>query len=124
MAGPGLLSCAHWLSWRLGLGLATARERVRVAQALTGLPLLGAELAAGRMSYPQVRAATGVATAADEATWVGLARHSTGGQLERLVRGVRRAQRLAQDAADPELAEYKMRTRVGLPVVPRTSLPK
>jgi len=28
-SGPGLLSCAHWLSWRLGMGLKAAHERVR-----------------------------------------------------------------------------------------------
>ncbi len=38
-AGPGLLSCAHWLSWRLGMGLAAAHERVRVAHALQRLDL-------------------------------------------------------------------------------------
>ena len=31
----GCLSCAHWLSWRVGLGLGAAREKVRVAR--TGL---------------------------------------------------------------------------------------
>ena len=30
----GALSCAHWLSWRIGLGPGPAREKVRVAHAL------------------------------------------------------------------------------------------
>jgi hypothetical protein len=30
----GAVSCAHWLSWRIGLDQATAREKVRVARAL------------------------------------------------------------------------------------------
>src|SRR4029453_2870306 len=30
----GFRSCAHWLSWRVGLDLGAARERVRVARAL------------------------------------------------------------------------------------------
>jgi hypothetical protein len=29
--GVGVLSCASWLSWRCGMGLGAARERVRVA---------------------------------------------------------------------------------------------
>jgi hypothetical protein len=29
----GAVSCAHWLSWRIGLDPATAREKVRVARA-------------------------------------------------------------------------------------------
>ena len=37
----GFRSCAAWLSWRVGLDLGAARERVRVARALGTLPLLG-----------------------------------------------------------------------------------
>ena len=36
----GFRSCAHWLSWRVGVELGAARERVRVARALGGLPRL------------------------------------------------------------------------------------
>jgi hypothetical protein len=38
--GNGFRSCAHWLSWRIGLDLGAAREKVRVARALGTLPLL------------------------------------------------------------------------------------
>ncbi len=37
-AVDGILSCAHWLSWRLGMGPNAAGERVRVARALRQLP--------------------------------------------------------------------------------------
>ncbi|MFB3077268.1 MAG: hypothetical protein ACE1Y4_04605, partial [Lysobacterales bacterium] len=30
--GWGIKSCAHWLSWRCGLDMGTAREKVRVAR--------------------------------------------------------------------------------------------
>src|SRR5438309_6997911 len=30
--GNGFRSCAHWLSWRVGLDMGAAREKVRVAQ--------------------------------------------------------------------------------------------
>ncbi len=33
----GFLSCAHWLSWRTGIDMGAAREKVRVARALPGL---------------------------------------------------------------------------------------
>ena len=39
-AAQGALSCAHWLSWACGIDTHTVREKVRVARALTGLPLL------------------------------------------------------------------------------------
>ena len=32
--GYGISSCAHWLSWKCGMGTGTAREQVRVARAL------------------------------------------------------------------------------------------
>jgi hypothetical protein len=38
------------------LGSHAAREQVRVARALRGLPLIGGEFGAGRLSYAKVRA--------------------------------------------------------------------
>ena len=110
--GPGLLSTAHWLSWRLGMGLKAAHERVRVARALPTLPLTNDAFHAGRLSWTQVRAVTRVASADDEATYLECARHASGAQLEKLVRGVRRARKPSEDAADPERAAWLMRTRL------------
>ena len=95
----GALSCVQWVSWQLGLSTTAAREKVRVARALRALPLLFAELAAGRVSYAQVRAIVRVATVQDESTWIELAQHATAAQLEKVVRGVGRArgQRPADD---------------------------
>ncbi len=107
-----MLSCAHWLSWRLGMGLTAAHERVRVARAPQGLPLLVEAFGAGQLSWTQVRAVTRVATGADEASWVELARSATGAQLERLVRGVRLAQRIEEDATDPEQAACRNQARI------------
>jgi hypothetical protein len=36
--GPGIQSCAHWLNWKCGISMGPAREKVRVARALPGLP--------------------------------------------------------------------------------------
>lgn len=57
-AGPGIRSCAHWLSWRAGMSLRTASEHVRVARALTGLPAVSAAFATGSISFSKVRAIT------------------------------------------------------------------
>ena len=43
----GFRSSAAWLSWRAGLDLGAARERVRVARALGTLPLLAEALGRG-----------------------------------------------------------------------------
>jgi uncharacterized protein DUF222 len=59
----GAQSCAAWLSWRCGLAPGAAREKVRVAKALAGLPLIDEELRQGRISFSKVRAMTRVATA-------------------------------------------------------------
>jgi len=58
----GFRSCAAWLSWRVGLDLGAARERVRVARALGSLPALAHALARGELSYAKLRALTRVAT--------------------------------------------------------------
>src|SRR4051812_599379 len=101
-SGTGILSCAHWVSWRLGMGLKAAYERVRVARALRQLPATRAAFLAGELSFTQVRAITRMACAADEEKYVRLARCATGSQIETLARGIRRARRLADREPDSE----------------------
>jgi len=60
-AKQGAKSCAHWLSWRIGVDLPAAREKVRTARALGSLPKMDAALARGELSYSKVRAMTRVA---------------------------------------------------------------
>ena len=88
-ARAGARSCAHWLSWRVGLGLNAAREKVRVARALAELPRLSAALEHGEVSFSKVRAVTRVATPDNEAELLALARHGTAAQVEKIVRGYR-----------------------------------
>lgn len=85
----GMRSAAHWLSLRCGMRLGAARERVRVARALTLLPQVRAAFASGRLSYCKVRALTRVATPKTEETLVEIAVGATGAQLERIVRSWR-----------------------------------
>jgi hypothetical protein len=85
----GARSCADWLSWRVGLDLGAARERVRVARALGELPLLSAALARGELSYSKVRALTRVATPETEARLLAVGRAGTAAHVEKIVRGWR-----------------------------------
>jgi hypothetical protein len=92
----GFRSCADWLSWRVGLDLGAARERVRVARALGSLPLLAQALARGELSYAKVRALTRVATAETEARLLNVGRSGTAAHVESIVRGWRRVDRRAE----------------------------
>jgi Domain of unknown function (DUF222)/HNH endonuclease len=87
-----LPSCAHWLNFKCGLNLGAAREKVRVAHALVGLPQIAASMARGELSYSKVRALSRVACPATEEALLMIALHGTAHHVERLVRGFRRAQ--------------------------------
>ena len=84
-------SCAHWLSWKCGLGLGAAREKLRVAHALEDLPQVRAAMARGALSYSKVRALTRVADAGTEAMLLDIALHGTASHVENVVRHFRRA---------------------------------
>jgi hypothetical protein len=99
--GVGIKSCAHWLNWRCAMSLGAARERVRVALALPGLPLIAEAFSTGELSFSKVRATTRVATPANQTVLLRLARSGTASQLERAVRGYRRAQ-LGEEAKRAE----------------------
>src|SRR2546425_5471960 len=92
----GFPSCAHWLCWRVGLELGAARERVRVARALGTLPRLAQALARGELSYSKVRALTRVATPETEERLLKIGRAGTAEHVERIVRGWRRVDRIAE----------------------------
>jgi len=92
----GFSSCAAWLSWRVGLDLGAARERVRVARALGSLPRLAQALARGELSYAKVRALTRVATPETEPRLLAVGRAGTAAHVERIVRGWRRVDRKAE----------------------------
>ena len=92
-AQHGLASCAHWLQWQCGTNLNAAREKVRVARALPDLPEISEAFRTGRVSYSKVRAMTRVATPANEAVLLNVARHGTAAHVEKMVRNYRRHQR-------------------------------
>lgn len=100
--GGGFHSCAHWLSWRTGIGLGTAREHVRVARALGELPQLSDAMRRGHLSYAKVRALTRIATLENEAQLLALARQGTASHIEKVVRAWRRVDRLEEQRQDCE----------------------
>ena len=93
----GFRSCAHWLSWRTGISLGPAREKVRVARCLPDLPRISKALAKGRLSYSKARALTRIATPKNEKELLSFADHGTTAHVEKLVRDMRRIDR-SQDA--------------------------
>ena len=112
----GHRSCAHWLAFRTGIDLGAAREKVRAARALLGLPQTGAAMARGELSFSQVRALSRVATSDNEGDLLELARECTtaraplaaGEWSERVVRGWKRGSR--QDEAALERERHESRT--------------
>jgi hypothetical protein len=99
-------SCAHWLSWQVGLDIRAAREKVRVGHALVRFPAIAAAMATGRLSYSKVRAITRIATPATEVDLVELALAGTTNQVERLVSAYQRAD---PGSADREAKQWARR---------------
>jgi Domain of unknown function (DUF222)/HNH endonuclease len=102
----GFHSCAQWLCWRVGLDPGAAREKVRVARALGALPLLSEAMRRGEISYSKVRALTRIATPANEEGLLDFARAGTAAHVERLVRGKRRVDRIANGEERIHAARY------------------
>ena len=101
-AGPGMNSCAHWLNWKCGFNLGTAREKVRMAHALKDLPKISEKFRRGKISYSKVRAITRVATQENEDYLLEIARFGTASHVERLVHNYRKVKRLEALERDNE----------------------
>src|SRR2546428_6031774 len=118
----GFRSCAAWLSWRIGLDLGAARERVRVARALGTLPRLAHALARGELSYAKVRALTRVATPDTEERLLAVGKARTAEHVERIVRGWRQADRQAEARQTPRRpagrARHAYQEEDGMGIIP------
>jgi hypothetical protein len=100
-----LASCAHWLNFKCGLNLGAAREKLRVAHALSELPQISASMACGELSYSKVRALTRVASRVTESHLLNIALHGTAHHVEKAVRLFRhamQAQELSSEASQQE----------------------
>jgi hypothetical protein len=95
----GFHSCGAWVAWRCSIDPRSAREHVRVARALLEFPAVREKFRRGELSYSKVRAITRIATPEIEAELVEMSRFATAAQLERLVRGYRRAVSLESTVA-------------------------
>ena len=87
----GFHSCGAWVAWRCAIDPRSAREHVRVARALEDLQAVRECFGRGELSYSKVRAITRIATPEIESELLEMAQWATASQLERLVRGYRRA---------------------------------
>ena len=86
----GCRTCAFWLSWKCGLDIRSAQEKLRVAHALEELPLVTEAFAAGSLSYSKVRAISRIATPENEEALVTLGLRATAAHMESIVRAVPR----------------------------------
>jgi hypothetical protein len=92
-------NCSEWLAWRCGLSLSAAREKLRTAHALRGLPAIADAFSMGRLSYSKVRALTRVANAQDEDLLLAYAQNATAIQVEERCRQIRNVKPESTDDA-------------------------
>ena len=95
---------ARFVAFRCGITVREAREYLRVAEALQGLPATRAAFARGELTLTKVRALTRVATASSEEGLLELAGALTASQLERALRAFRRV--AVEEARETHELEY------------------
>lgn len=78
----GLVDTAQWLDLHCGISRTTAREKVRVARAHEGLPLIRGAFSAGGLSYSKARALTRVANPENDGELLDLANRCPASELE------------------------------------------
>ena len=83
----GYASFAEYIERLFGYSPRWTAEKLRVAEALEGLPELSRALADGELSWSIVRELTRVTTAETEAEWLGCSRGRTARDVERMVSG-------------------------------------
>jgi hypothetical protein len=104
-SGCGIRSCAHWLNWKCGIAMSAAREKVRTARALEGLPGINEAFQKGELSFSKVRAMTRVATEENESHFLNIAEYGTAQHMEVLVKAFRTVSRIADKPEDFNAAE-------------------
>jgi len=99
-SGFGIRSCAYWLNWKCGIAMSAAREKVRTARALEGLPGINEAFQKGELSFSKVRAMTRVATEKNESYLLEIAEYGTAQHMEILVKAFRTVSRIADKPED------------------------
>ena len=105
--------CADWLSFTTGIDRGAARERVRAARALVGLPQISEAMSRGELSFSQVRALTRVAAPETESELLPLAMETSASRLERVIRGWRRGSARDEARREEELHRSRCAGRGG-----------
>ncbi len=109
----GHRGCAEWLAASTGTDLGAARERVRTARALAGLPALREAMGRGDLSFSKLRALTRIATPENEDDLLGVALDASAAELERMIRGWR--QGTDEEEIDREERRHQSRTLAMFP---------
>ena len=94
-----------------GYGPRLTQEKIRVAEALEGLPETARELESGSISFSAVRELTRVAIPSTEREWLGAARGRTVRDVEQLVSGHRPGSR-PDDVPDARAKRHVLRLEV------------
>jgi len=107
----GLECTATWLAWRCDLSMATAREKVRVAQALKHLPVVSSTFSTGELSYSKVRSLTRVANAENEKDLVDFALRHTAAHVAEYCREQRMGTPASVSVAERAFFNRSLRLR-------------
>ena len=86
-------NCAEWLYMKCGIAPGTAREKIRVANALFDLPQTAGAMRSGSLSYSKARALTRIATPDTEQGLLEYAIPATAQQVDDHCRRLRNVQR-------------------------------
>jgi hypothetical protein len=86
-------NCAEWLNLKCGMVPGTAREKIRVANALFDLPQTSTAFQKGDLSYSKARALSRIATPTTEEHLLDFALNATAAQVDRHCRELRNVQR-------------------------------
>ncbi len=104
----GATSMTSWLAARYGIAWSTAREWVRVAHALRGLPRIADAYAGGRLSWDQLRPLTRFATPETDERWALDSPAMRVGQLWREARRVERERKQREIESDRQMRYLRL----------------
>ena len=91
----GCVDAAQWLDAHCGISRVTAREKVRVARALSDLNLIAQSFSEGQLSYSQVRALTRLANVDNEQALLEMAVGCPASELEQRLRAMENGELLS-----------------------------
>ena len=91
----GCVDTAQWLDAHCGISRVTAREKVRVARALSNLNLIAQSFSEGRLSCSQVRALTRLADVENERALLEMAAGCPASELEQRLRAMENGELLS-----------------------------